>query len=406
MNHQPLHLFDGYGVELEYMIVDTDSLSVRPITDQVIHAVAGEYVSDVEFGEVAWSNELVLHVIELKTNGPATALAPLPALFQQNVERVNDLLRPHSARLMPTAMHPWMDPYAEAKLWPHEYNAVYEAFDRIFDCRGHGWANLQSVHLNLPFANDEEFGRLHAAIRLLLPILPALAASSPAMDGQVSGMLDTRMDVYRQNASKVPSVSGSVVPETVFSEADYRQQIFGRIYEDIAPHDPDNILRHEWLNSRGAIARFSRGAIEIRVLDVQECPLADVAICAAIAEVLRAMTQERWSSYSTQQAASTESLAALLRRVIVDAEQTEIDDQPFLQHFGVTQSSCTAGDLWRHLIEAIRPPPPFAQPLVTILQHGPLARRILQRLGGEGAKRLEFVYRELCDCLAEGRMLG
>ena len=36
--------------------------------------------------------------------------------------------------------------------------------------------------LNLPFSSDEEFGRLHAAIRLLLPLLPALAASSPLVE--------------------------------------------------------------------------------------------------------------------------------------------------------------------------------------------------------------------------------
>ena len=54
-------------------------------------------------------------------------------------------------------MHPWMDPRA-ASLWPHEYGEVYAAYDRIFDCRRHGWANLQSVHLNLPFADEREFG--------------------------------------------------------------------------------------------------------------------------------------------------------------------------------------------------------------------------------------------------------
>jgi hypothetical protein len=90
---------------------------------------------------------------------------------------------------------------------------VYEAFDRIFDCRGHGWANLQSAHLNLPFSDAEEFGRLHAAIRLLLPILPALAASSPVMDGRLTGRVDSRLDVYRHNARRVPQVSGRVVPE-------------------------------------------------------------------------------------------------------------------------------------------------------------------------------------------------
>ena len=83
---------------------------------------------------------------------------------------MNALLSPMGARLMPTAMHPWMDPN-RVQLWPHGTRVVYETFDRIFSCKGHGWANLQSQQINLPFASDEEFARLHAAIRFLLPIL-------------------------------------------------------------------------------------------------------------------------------------------------------------------------------------------------------------------------------------------
>ncbi|HAL85576.1 MAG TPA: hypothetical protein DCM31_01010, partial [Deferribacteraceae bacterium] len=37
------------------------------------------------------------------------------------------------------------------------------------------------------------------------------------------------------------------------------------MYRDIAPYDPECILQEEWLNSRGAIARFDRKAIEIRL---------------------------------------------------------------------------------------------------------------------------------------------
>ena len=120
----PLHLFDAYGVELEYMIVDAESLSVLPVTDKVMLEVAGEYVSEIDQGSISWSNELALHVIELKTNGPAQALGPLPGEFQEHVRRINELLAPLGGRLMPTAMHPWMDPHRERRLWPHEYNAV------------------------------------------------------------------------------------------------------------------------------------------------------------------------------------------------------------------------------------------------------------------------------------------
>ena len=44
-------------------------------------------------------------------------------------------------------------------------------------------------------------------------------------------------------------------------------------------YDTKKILDHHFLNSRGAIARFDRNAIEIRLVDIQECPKADIAIC-------------------------------------------------------------------------------------------------------------------------------
>ncbi|MGW8186987.1 MAG: glutamate-cysteine ligase family protein, partial [Desulfobacterales bacterium] len=173
MNVTALHLFEAIGLELEYMIVDKRSLSVLPIADKILAAVAGQIVSEVEVGALSWSNELVLHVIELKTNGPAVSLTGLGEEFGRHVKKINAILNRMGGRLMPTACHPWMNPLTETVLWPHDYSPVYEAYDRIFGCRGHGWSNLQSTHINLPFDGDDEFATLHAAIRLLLPIMPA-----------------------------------------------------------------------------------------------------------------------------------------------------------------------------------------------------------------------------------------
>lgn len=406
---QPLHLFQAFGVELEYMIVDAPSLAVRPICDELIKLVAGEYVSEVELGEIAWSNELALHVVELKTNGPAAHLARLPDLFQGNVRRISESLEPLGARLMPSAMHPWMDPHQELKLWPHEYNPVYEAYNRIFDCRGHGWANLQSVHLNLPFADDDEFGRLHAAIRLLLPLLPALAASSPVADRQLTGFQDTRLEVYRTNSRRIPSVSGDVIPEPVFTQAAYEEQIFGRMYRDIEALDPEGLLQHEFLNSRGAIARFDRGAIEIRVLDIQECPVADVAICHAVASVLKALVDQRWTTTAEQQQVPTAPLVDVLHRTTRDGQDAPITELELLQQFGL--GPCNAGDLWQHLLKEVLPasadgePGSFWQePLQLILDHGTLAQRISRALRDDVPSRLPEVYLQLCDCLASGTL--
>ena len=65
-----LHLFQGTGIELEYMIVNKQSLKINPIADEVIKLQTGIYTSDTEYENIGWSNELVLHVIELKTPEP------------------------------------------------------------------------------------------------------------------------------------------------------------------------------------------------------------------------------------------------------------------------------------------------------------------------------------------------
>jgi len=402
-----LTAFAGYGIELEYMIVDRQTLSIMPIADSLLRTASGEITPDVDRGRFGWSNEIVLHLVEIKNARPDSALEPLAAGFQTEVNSINRLLHPLGARLMPGAMHPWMNPAAETHLWPHQNASIYQAYDRIFDCRTHGQANLQSMHLNLPFADDSEFTRLHAAVRLLLPILPALAASSPIADGTPSGFLDTRMEGYRTAVSRVPSVIGQVIPEPAGSRAEYEDRILAPMYRDIAPFDPEGVLQHEWLNARGAIPRFDRNAIEIRVIDLQECPQADLAIAAAATAVIRSLYHVDSATLGEQQAIPTAALANILHACIRDAERALVDDAGYLRLLGFPGRHCRAGELWHHLIEttSLERSGPWREPLRVIREHGPLARRILRTLGPDfDPAHLHAVYRKLCDCLEAGRM--
>lgn len=397
-----LHAFKGYGIEIEYMIVDRQTLSVLPVADELLRRAA-----EVQRGKFCWSNELALHLVEIKNARPDPALEPLSAAFLAEVRSIDRRLESLGARLMPTAMHPWMDPRAETRLWPHHDALIYQTYDRIFGCKAHGWANLQSMQLNLPFANDAEFARLHAAIRLVLPIIPVLAASSPIAEGRPAGFLDFRMEAYRTHQVKIPSTIGKVIPDTATSRAEYQAKILAPMYQEIAPFDPDGVLRHEWLNVRGASPRFARKAIEIRVIDVQECPQADLAIAAAVTAVVRAIYAANWSSLPMQQAIGTDALANALRACICDAEQAVIGDAGYLRLLGFPDRQCQAGELWRHLIEAtsLDDSAHWSEPLRVMLKRGPLARRILRAVGPDCSKtRLDEVYRELCDCLEAGRM--
>jgi gamma-glutamyl:cysteine ligase YbdK (ATP-grasp superfamily) len=402
----PLHAFAGYGIELEYMIVDRETLAVMPVADALLRAAGGQG-TDVDRGRFGWSNEIVLHLVELKNARPEPALEPLAAGFQAEVRAIGRQLEPLGARLMPTGMHPWMKPAAETRLWPHDQADIYQAYDRVFGCSQHGQANLQSMHVNLPFANDAEFARLHAAVRLVLPILPALAASSPIVEGAPAGQLDARMAAYWGAVRRVPSVIGAVIPDTIGSRAEYKAQVLAPMYRDIAALDPEGVLRHEWLNARGAIPRFDRSALEIRVIDVQECPQADLAVAAAATAVIRALYDDKWSSLAMQQAISTDRLGKILHDCIRDADQAVVDDSGYLRLLGLSDRQYRAGELWRHLIirTGLNRSTFWAAPFRVMLEHGPLARRILRALGNDhSSTHLLRVYRKLCDCLEAGRL--
>jgi glutamate---cysteine ligase / carboxylate-amine ligase len=408
---RPLRLFEGYGIELEYMLVDRETLAVLPASDRILRSGKGRVVDEVDAGPLRWSNELALHVVELKTNGPVSSFRGLAETISEHVGRVNRLLEPIGGRLMPTAMHPLMDPAKETRIWRHgRRRRIFQAYDRIFGCSSHGFANLQCVHVNLPFTGDVEFARLHAAVRLVLPILPALAASSPVVEGEATGLLDNRLEAYRTNQRRIPSIAGSIIPEQVSSRQEYRERILAPVYRDLAPHDPDGVLRHEWINSRGAIARFERSTIEIRLLDAQECPAADLAVASLVVAALRALTAGRLSSPEAQAGWEVEPLERLLRATVRDGEAAAIEEPRYLGLFGYPGGKATAGELWRHLARTLPEEyfPGGPQDRVrarTIVEAGPLARRILRALGGPPSPgRIRQVYGELCDRLESGTL--
>ncbi|MBI1890092.1 MAG: glutamate--cysteine ligase [Burkholderiales bacterium] len=401
-----LPAFRGYGIELEYMIVGVDDLSVRPIADQLFLQAAGYQTNEVERGMLGWSNELALHVFEVKNLRPTLMLQALPNAMQTEIRQANRILAGLGARLMPTAMHPWMNPATEGCLWPHDHADLYAAYGRIFDVKTHGWFNLQSMHINLPFADDAQFARLHAATRLVLPILPAVAASSPIADGKNTSYLDYRMQAYRRHTEQIPSLAGAIIPENASNKTEYQTRILDPMLRDIAPHDPKRLLAYEWLNSRGAIARFDRNAIEIRVIDTQEHPQADLAIAAATISVIKSLYDYDAASLTDQQAMTTDELAHILWNCVRDGEQAVIDNAAYLRIMGITEERCTAKELWQYLIaERISGPSTWSKVLNTILREGPLARRILRATGNDySVPRLREVYRTLCDCLQEGRL--
>lgn len=230
------------------------------------------------------------------------------------------------------------------------------------------------------------------------------------MDGKVTGILDNRLAVYRTNAIRVPSVSGFIIPEPCYTQQTYRTELLQKIYDDIAPLDPKGILQHEWLNARGAIARFDRNAIEIRVLDLQEHPGVDIAILQFITGVIKSLTESKWQNIEILKQLDTIQLSNILTDTTKFGGKTILAWPDYLKAFGVNAIPTEANQLWLILFNQLEADvwaegDPSRDIIKIILNEGNLSERIIRKLGKNPRKDDLFnVYDRLRGCLHEGTM--
>jgi carboxylate-amine ligase len=289
-----------------------------------------------------------------------------------------------------------MNPQTDTYLWEYGNREIYEAYDKIFDCKGHGWSNLQSVHINLPFFDDSEFVKLHQSIRIILPLIPALSASSPFVEGKTQ-LLDSRLFYYENNQKKIPSITGKVIPESIYSMEDYYNKILYPMYKDIEPYDPEGILQEEWLNSRGAIARFERYAIEIRLMDIQESPLMDFTLILLWVNLIQYMIQQNlFNDFDTQ------DLYKIYQEAICCGIETLLP-KDYLKIWNINKTELSVKDFIKFILRKIDYPKEYLSFLEIVLNHGNLSQRILKRyqsMKGDSTKKILQIYQNIAECLA------
>ena len=281
------------GPEHEFSLVD-GNLHPLPIVDMVIKELNGRIANYAKLESFTFGKELQSHVAEFKANMPFYS----PETFEENMQRaileIADFIeKKHDAQLLGTGMHPLLR-LEEAKVWSHRDRKIYEALSRIFNFYQHGWLNIQAFQLNLSYGNEKEAIQLHNALANLLPYVPAISASSPVYESKISEYIDSRLHFYRINQKEIPSITGNIIPEYINSFKEYRQITINKYTEELQKlNASEGLLNKEWLNSRGAVFRFDRKAIEIRIMDEQECIKADVALSCFIRASLRGMLSQR-----------------------------------------------------------------------------------------------------------------
>jgi hypothetical protein len=190
-------------------------------------------------------------------------------------------------------MHPFIK-VSEAKIWCHRHRSIYKTYERIFNVRQHGWLNIQAFQLNLPYGGRRKAASFHNILTNILPYLPAISAASPIYEGKFGSYVDNRMYFYKLNQKEIPSLVGDVIPEYTSSLEEYRKNVIGKYSAELAKAKADKSIQNvDWINSRGITFRYDRHAIEIRILDEQECIKSDVAISCYIRAALRGLLRDR-----------------------------------------------------------------------------------------------------------------
>jgi gamma-glutamyl:cysteine ligase YbdK (ATP-grasp superfamily) len=280
------------GPEHEFSLVN-EELKPLPIVDKVIKDFHGKIVNFVELPNFTFGKELQMHVMEIKANKPFKSPELFEETMQSAVSTLTDLLwKKHHAYLLGTGMHPLLR-LEDTKIWPHRHRKIYQEYAKIFNLIQHGWLNIQSFHLNLPYSKEKTGVLLHNLLAGLCAYLPAISAASPICDGNVSPNVDNRLNFYKANQQEIPSITGDVVPEYISSFEEYRKEVIGKYSKDLAEAGAGyQILFKEWVNSRGVIFRFDRSALEVRVMDEQECIKSDVAMSCFVRAALRGLLAE------------------------------------------------------------------------------------------------------------------
>lgn len=270
------------GTEHEFSINDA-RFRPLPVSDEILRTICGRYESEILFGEAKLGKELQKSVLELIPRKPAEDILQLEEQLTGGLRKFFTIFRDRY-QLLGLGMHPTLT-LDQTAVWDHDEAEYYEAYDRLFSIRQHGWLNIQALQVNLSYAGEKDLVAQYNRIRSLLPYLIAVTASSPMVEGRLTGTADNRLIFYRENQKEIPRICNRIIPEPIGTIGDYRS-MQEEVFADLRSRDAA-ILCEEWVNSSGLIVRFSRKCLEIKALDEQECIHSDMAVCAFIRSLLR-----------------------------------------------------------------------------------------------------------------------
>ena len=232
------------GIEEEFSILDPDTHDMVPRFEELKAAsLEDEVLRDSVTGE------LISSEIEI-ISGAGEDLHDAITRQRERRRRLFALAEAHGVSLGATGTHPWADYRKQPIIDTEHYRRVEDGLKYV------AWRNNTfSLHVHVGVRDIERAVRVCDRLRQVLPLLLAVSANSPYLDGRDSGLHSARTQAFTKSFPRcgIPDVFGSWGAYREYIEFLVRTNSiveFTQIWWSIRPH-------------------FAFGTVELRICDAQ-----------------------------------------------------------------------------------------------------------------------------------------
>src|ERR1700726_1357064 len=255
------------GVEEEFSILDPRTLELLPRFEE-LRAAAG--VDPVLRDAI--TGELICSEIEI-ISGPGSDLQDALARQRERRARLFALAAAHGVALGATGTHPWAD-YREQPIIDTEHYRRVE-----HDLKYVAWRNNTfSLHVHVGIRDADRAVRVCDRLRPVLPLLLAISANSPFLDGRDSGLHSARSQIFTRSFPRcgIPDAFGSWDAFREYIEFLLRTGSiveFTQVWWSVRPH-------------------FKFGTVEVRICDAQSSAPESDAVAALMVACIAQATRD------------------------------------------------------------------------------------------------------------------
>jgi len=255
------------GVEEEFSILDPHTLELLPRFEELRDAAQAERLLAEGI-----TGELISSEIEI-ISGVGADLHDALARQRERRKRLFALAEAHGVALGATGTHPWADYREQPIIDTEHYRRVEEGLKYV------AWRNNTfSLHVHLGVRGIDRAVRVCDRLRPVLPLLLALSANSPYLDGLDTGLHSARTQSFTKSFPRCG------VPDPFGGWRAYREYIeflrdtnsiveFTQVWWSVRPH-------------------FSFGTVEVRICDAQANAQESEALAAMMVACIAQATRE------------------------------------------------------------------------------------------------------------------